>query len=131
MGKFRLGISPVVTTAILLTIATLLAVAVAFWATSIVKMSTDERLEVRSAYVDGENGQVVLTVENVGSSTTVIYAVSVDNRFTERTYIPITAKSITQVTIPLKYFIVGGIANEVVIRTTSGRTYSTVIIILD
>jgi hypothetical protein len=130
MGKFRLGISPVVNIAILLATATLLAVAVAIWATSIVKMSTDERLEVRSAYVDGENGQVVLTVENVGSSTTVIYAVSVDNRFTERTHIPITAKSIAQVTIPLKYFIVGGIANEVIIRTTSGRTYSTIIIIL-
>jgi hypothetical protein len=36
MGKFRPGISLVVNTAILLATATLLAVAVAFWATSIV-----------------------------------------------------------------------------------------------
>jgi flagellin-like protein len=80
-GRKKSGISPVVATVILVAVAIVTAIAVAFWASGLVGIFTRfEKLEIVSAIMTSEDEfQVVL--RNTGSAPTRIIQVVVQGQF--------------------------------------------------
>jgi flagellin-like protein len=79
-GREKSGISPVVATVILVAVAIVLAIAVAFWTSGLVGIFTRfEKLEILSAYQHPTNHHIiVIRVRNTGSSPTSVTEVVIN-----------------------------------------------------
>jgi len=79
MRRSNSGISPVVATVILVSIAIVIAIAVAFWATGLVGVFTRfEKVEIPAAYWDGTN--VIVLAKNTGSAIATIDDIYINGR---------------------------------------------------
>ena len=130
-------------TVILVAIAIVIAIAVAFWATGLVGVFTRfEKLEIRAAYWDGS--KVVLLVNNTGSATTTIDDVYVngvpgatyslsgtcDISGTKATCDPGEGVKI-EITAPPTAIgsFANGVTYEVAVHTASGKLYPAAVLI--
>ncbi|MEM4229526.1 MAG: DUF4352 domain-containing protein [Thermoproteota archaeon] len=78
----RRGVSPVITTVIIVAVGITIAIAVALWMTGLVGAFMGyEKIEIRSAYAspDGTGWKVKITFNNTGSSPTRIDNIFVNN----------------------------------------------------
>jgi hypothetical protein len=117
---------------ILVAVAIVIAIAVAFWASGLVGIFTRfEKLEIVSAYYDGTTGNVVLIVKNTGSSDTVIDAIFINGKLSTTMTIPMTVGASTQISISTDatYLSTGGVTNEIALHTTGGKLYPTAVLV--
>jgi len=78
----RRGISPVVTTVIIVAVGITIAIAVALWMTGLIgAFLAYEKIEIRSSYVtvSGSNFVVHITCTNTGSTPTTIDKIFINN----------------------------------------------------
>jgi flagellin-like protein len=81
--KDRRGISPVITTVILVAVGIAIAVAIALWMSGLVGLFTRfEKIEIKNSYVDVDNGDFVVyvTFANTGSSDASIDSVLINGK---------------------------------------------------
>jgi flagellin-like protein len=81
--KDRRGISPVITTVILVAVGIAIAVAIALWMSGLVGLFTRfEKIEIKNAYVEvnGANFEVNVVFSNTGSSDTSIDALLLNGK---------------------------------------------------
>jgi flagellin-like protein len=134
-GRKKSGISPVVATVILVAVAIVTAIAVAFWASGLVSVFTRfEKIEIQSAYWDGE--AVVIIAKNTGSSFAVVDMILVNGA-------PCLTGLSEQLSIGGSFsiriapddctgggsIITGGVTNEIALHTTSGKTYPVAVLV--
>jgi len=140
--KDKRGISPVITTVIIVAVGIAIAIAVALWMSGLVGIFTRfEKIEIRNAYATKPSAFLVkITFINTGSADTTIDSVLVNGRL----YNEWTGTSINQ-TLPLAVPIgvlkglevsipdgaksgsstlVSGVTVNVALHTTGGKEYS-------
>jgi hypothetical protein len=120
---------------ILVAVAIVIAIAVAFWASGLVGVFTRfEKIEIVAAYWDGSD--VVLIARNTGSSIAVIDMIMANGA-------PCITNVAATVTIGDSFvtqfdaceggaggsIISGGVTNEIALHTTSGKTYPVAVLI--
>jgi hypothetical protein len=130
---------------ILVAVAIVIAIAVAFWASGLVGVFTRfEKIEIVSAYYEpssdsdggtgggGGKGKVIVIAKNSGSSPAVIDAVFVNGRpctehnATGTVILDIGATKTIEVT---GCFQTGGVTNEIALHSTSGKTYPVAVLV--
>ncbi len=118
-------------TVILVAVAIVIAIAVAFWASGLVGVFTRfEKIEIQSAYWDGTN--VILIAKNSGSSPTVVDMILVNGQpcstgLTDA--LSIGQTSTWSVAPGANCVTTGGITNEIALHTTSGKTYPVAVLV--
>ncbi|MEM2687782.1 MAG: DUF4352 domain-containing protein [Thermoproteota archaeon] len=152
----RRGVSPVITTVIIVAVGITIAIAVALWMTGLVGAFMGyEKIEVRSAYAspveDEENGNagwtVSITVTNTGSSPTKIDNIFVNNVpidqwsgpiTLEDNELPITVKVGDEVTFTLLIpedctapgmTLKSGVTATIKLHSTGGKEYFTSVVL--
>jgi hypothetical protein len=117
---------------ILVAVAIVIAIAVAFWASGLVGVFTRfEKIEIVSAYWDGT--KVVLIAKNTGSSNSTVDmifvngvpcagAVPADGQ-------PISIGDSVTFVVPGACVRKGGVTNEIALHTTSGKTYPVAVLV--
>jgi hypothetical protein len=120
---------------ILVAVAIVIAIAVAFWASGLVGVFTRfEKIEIQAAYWDGSN--VVILARNTGSSIAVVDMILVNGA-------PCLTGLTEQMTIGGTFqtqlapdacdaggtIRTGGVTNEIALHTTSGKTYPVAVLI--
>ncbi len=130
-----MGISPVATTLILVAVAVVAAVAVAFWESALSVIFTRfEKIELEAVYWDGE--RIIIVIKNSGSSPTVVDSVSING-----------APCLTDLSLPLEIgqeyaislascspgaggsIVSGGVVNEVTLHSSSGKRYHVTVLV--
>ncbi len=118
-------------TVILVAVAIVIAIAVAFWASGLVGVFTRfEKIEIQSAYWDGTN--VILIAKNSGSSPTVVDMILVNGQpcSTGLTDALSIGQISTWAVAPGPNCVTtGGITNEIALHTTSGKTYPVAVLV--
>jgi PKD repeat protein len=117
---------------ILVAVAIVIAIAVAFWASGLVGIFTRfEKLEITSAYADVTNREVVLIVKNTGSSDTVIDMIFINGKPAVSTSIPMSIGASITISIPFdtQNLSTGGVTNEIALHTTGGKSYPTAVLV--
>jgi len=117
---------------ILVAVAIVIAIAVAFWASGLVGIFTRfEKLEILSAYqsTGDDVDKIVIRVRNTGSSPTSVTEVVLNGMFVKEApstcNIPVgSTATITITTSGLK----GGVTYEVMLRTSGGKQYPTAVL---
>ena len=86
LGKSRRGISPVISTIIIVAVAIAISIAVAFWLGGITSIFTRfEKLEITSAYAKAERyndldgWNITLTIKNTGTTDATITDILINN----------------------------------------------------
>ena len=78
MIKRRRGISPVIAIVILIAVAVALGIAVAFWATGLIgTLGKVEKLEIRTAYAESNDGTWTITMKGANTGTADITVVEI------------------------------------------------------
>ncbi|MEM2050261.1 MAG: DUF4352 domain-containing protein [Thermoproteota archaeon] len=148
----RRGVSPVITTVIIVAVGITIAIAVALWMTGLVGAFMGyEKIEIRSAYaspVTGGGWTVKMTFNNTGSAPTKIDMIFVNNvpinewnpqiTITSGGPLPITVNvgygvSIT-LNLPANAQVTGmklasGVTIEIKLHSTGGREYFTSVVL--
>jgi len=120
---------------ILVAVAIVIAIAVAFWASGLVSVFTRfEKIEIQTAYWDGS--AVVIIAKNTGSSFAVVDMILVNGApcltgLSEQ--LSIGGSLSTQIA-PTDCtgggsIITGGVTNEIALHTTSGKTYPVAVLV--
>ena len=131
-GRKKSGISPVVATVILVAVAIVTAIAVAFWASGLVSVFTRfEKIEIQTAYWDGE--AVVIIARNTGSSFAVVDMILVNGAPCITTSVTLSIGDSIDFSISdcdlAGSIVTGGVTNEIALHTTSGKTYPVAVLI--
>jgi flagellin-like protein len=134
-GRKNSGISPVVATVILVAVAIVTAIAVAFWASGLVGVFTRyEQLEVLSAYQSADN-EITIIVANRGTTTTsiiqvVVNGIQVYSLGTPDTPPPPTIEIGARPTCTLTFEgpLQAGVTYMVELKTSGGKTYPTAVL---
>jgi hypothetical protein len=117
---------------ILVAIAIVIAIAVAFWATGLVGIFTRfEKLEITSAYQDTNSpNNIIVRVRNTGSSPTAIAEVIINGVSVKQANPNTCALKVgdtLEVTI-ITSGLQGGVTYEVMLKSTGGKQYPTAIL---
>ena len=117
---------------ILVAVAIVIAIAVAFWASGLVGVFTRfEKIEIQSAYWDGE--RVVLIARNTGSSIAVVDMILANGAPCVTTSVTLSIGSSDTFSISTcaagGTIQTGGVTNEIALHTTSGKTYPVAVLI--
>jgi hypothetical protein len=118
---------------ILVAIAIVIAIAVAFWATGLVGIFTRfEKLEITSAYQDtNSTSDIIVYVRNTGSSPTAIAEVIINGVSVKQVDNPDACKLDVGETLKVKITtngLQGGVTYEVMLKSTGGKQYPTAIL---
>ena len=125
-------------TVILVAIAIVIAIAVAFWATGLVGVFTRfEKLEITAAYPTSQT-QVVLEIKNTGSASATIDKIFINGQPSQAFGATVTCGGggnvtlapgdTTTCTINSNNF-VSGVTYEIAVHTASGKTYPAAVLI--
>jgi len=125
-------------------VAIVIAIAVAFWASGLVGVFTRfEKIEIVSAYWDGEEDAVVVIARNTGSSDAAVDMIFVNGRpcnnwdarignignNTATKPVILAIGQNATFTVPVACIITGGVTNEIALHTTSGKTYPVAVLV--
>jgi len=130
-GRKNSGISPIVATVILVAVAIVLAIAVAFWTSGLVGIFTRfEKLEILSAYQHPAfPANIVIRVRNTGSSPTSITEVMINGVHVgeppEPCQVPVGG---TITVIITTSGLMAGVTYEVSLKTSGGKQYPTAVL---
>jgi hypothetical protein len=118
---------------ILVAIAIVIAIAVAFWATGLVGIFTRfEKLEITSAYQDtASTSDIIVYVRNTGSSPTAIAEVIINGVSVRQVDNPNDCRLDVGGTLKVKITtngLQGGVTYEVMLKSTGGKQYPTAIL---
>jgi FlaG/FlaF family flagellin (archaellin) len=140
--KDKRGISPVITTVIIVAVGIAIAIAVALWMSGLIGIFTRfEKIEIRNAYATKTTSfQVKITFINTGSADTTVDSVLVNGRLynewvtttidkTLPLAVPIGVLDVLTVTISDgavsgSSHLVSGVTVSVALHTTGGKEYS-------
>jgi flagellin-like protein len=147
--KDRRGISPVITTVILVAVGIAIAVAIALWMSGLVGLFTRfEKIEIKNAYVDANTGggfTIYVTFSNTGSSDASIDSVLINGKpysawgavglapsipVNGSLAVPVGAQTTLVMTIPADASsgaatLKSGVTVTVTLHSTSGKEYPT------
>lgn len=143
--KDRRGISPVITTVILVAVGIAIAVAVALWMGGLVGLFTKfEKIEIKNSYpnVAGGNFEIILTFSNTGTTDTSIDSVLINGKPSEAwtglslnqtlpLAVPMGVQKGLKVTFPFAGATSGdailrsGVTVTVTLHTTGGKEFPT------
>jgi flagellin-like protein len=146
--KDRRGISPVITTVILVAVGIAIAVAIALWMSGLVGLFTRfEKIEIKNAYVDANTGggfTIHVLFSNTGSSDASIDSVLINGKpctawgvtlnpaipSNGSLPVPVGAQIALDLTIPANAqsgdaYLRSGVTVTVTLHSTSGKEYPT------
>jgi len=145
LARDKRGISPVITTVILVAVGIAIAVAIALWMGGLVGLFTRfEKIEIKNSYVNVASGyfQIIVIFSNTGTSDTSIDSVLINGRpstawtgLTLNQTLPITVAVGVQKVLMVSFPTSGATAGEAVLRSgvtvtvtlhsTGGKEYPT------